>query len=214
MIDVFLAGEGPNELGGWCKEHEYRDEHPTPGVLETLAKQVAPSGWQVRDAIQWKNISKLAVGTKGKGAERKAILAAHLHAKERGCSVLLFSRDRDGPKNVARQHEIEAAVAELEGSVAVAGGVCIERLESWLLALSGHTGTEELRDRRTDTELESLGVASKDTVSMAAYVQRHEIAAVPSDATSLNAWLIRVQVCLGQADEPTNRPALVEGPSP
>jgi hypothetical protein len=203
MIDVFVAGEGPNELGGWCKEREYRDERLTSGVLEALARQVAPSGWQVRDAIQWKSIRKLAVGTKGKGAERKAVLAAQLHAKERGCAVLLFSRDRDGQKYAERQGEIEAALAELDDSVAVAGGICVERLESWLLAVSGRTGTEDIRDTRTDAELESLGVRAKDTVTMVEHVQRHGIAAIPSDAASLKAWLARVDACLCQPSEPS-----------
>lgn len=203
MIEVFLAGEGPNELGGWCKEREYRDEHPNSGVLEALARQVAPSGWQVRDAIQWKSIRKLAVGTKGKGAERKAVLAAQLHAKERGCAVLLFSRDRDGQKYAERQREIEAALSELDGSVAVAGGVCVERLESWLLAISGRTGTEDIRDKRADVELESLGIPAKDTAAMVEHVQRHGIAAVPPDAASLHAWLARVDAYLGQPSEPS-----------
>jgi hypothetical protein len=107
MIEVFLAGEGRNELGGWCSERAYREDPPTPGVLETLARRAAPSGWRVRDAIQWKNIPKLQIGSKGKGVERKTILAARLRASERGCSVLMFSRDRDSAKNTERQREIE-----------------------------------------------------------------------------------------------------------
>lgn len=197
MIEVFLAGEGRNELGGWCSEPGYRDDSPTPGVLEALARHVAPSGWRVRDAMQWKNIPKLTVGTKGKGVERKTILAARLHATERGCSVLMFSRDRDGPKNTARQ-EIEQTLAELanDGGIAIVGGVAVERLESWLLALSGCTGTEALRGGKTDHELDTLGVRAKDTAAMVEHVQRCGLASIASDAASLAAWLKRVEDCL------------------
>ncbi|HVI04371.1 MAG TPA: hypothetical protein VM869_37045 [Enhygromyxa sp.] len=198
MIEVFLAGEGRNELGGWCVEPSYRDPAPAPGVLEALARQVAPSGWCVRDAMQWKNIPKLAVGSKGKGVERKAILAARLHAMERGCAVLMFSRDRDGSKNTARQHEVEQTLAELasEDCIAIVGGIAVERLESWLLAVSGRTGTESLRVEKTDSELEALGVPAKDTAAMVELVERRGTASLPSDAASLSAWLQRAGVCL------------------
>ena len=201
MIEVFLAGEGSNELGGWCTERNYRDDTPDPGVLETLARRAAPSGWRVRDAIQWKNIPKLGIGSKGKGVERKTILAARLHAKERGCSVLMFSRDRDGRKHTARQREIEETLAELasDSEIAVIGGICIERLESWLLALSGRTGIEATGAEKTDRELEALGVPPKDTVAMVEHVQRHELASIPSDAASLGAWLALVEAHLARA---------------
>jgi hypothetical protein len=199
---VFLAGEGANELGGWHVERAYRAEQPTPGVLETLARHVAPAGWEVRDAMKWKDIPKLQVGSKGKGAERKVILAAHLHAKERGCTVLLFTRDRDAPKYAARQLEIERALDELsDSSVAVAGGVCVERLESWVLAVAGRSKTQAMGKDKSDAELESLGIAAKDTAAMVEHVHRLGIAAVPSDAASLHAWLARVSACLGQASD-------------
>jgi hypothetical protein len=199
LIEVFLAGEGRNELGGWYDEPAYRDERPLPGVLESIARRLVPSGWEVHDAIQWKNIPKLAIGAKGKGVERKNVLVAHLYARERDCKVLLFSRDRDGRKNDLREREIEDALSELEaddGGVAVAGGVCIERLESWLLALSGRAGTEALRDNKVDDELVALGVPAKDTARMLALVERHGLDVVASDASSLRAWLGRAKAVL------------------
>lgn len=196
MKKVFLAGEGRNELGGWHAERGYRDERPDLGVLESLARQSVPSGWQVHDAIQWKDIRKLAVGTKGKGADRKAVLAAHLHAREHGCSALLFSRDRDG--HAEREREIQAALLELEADarLAVAGGVCVERLESWLLAVTGRTGSEQLRGGRVDEALAEHGVSAKSTEQMLALIERHGLGAVPSDASSLQAWLARVKAAL------------------
>jgi hypothetical protein len=202
VIQVFLAGEGPNELGGWHVERAYRAEQPTPGVLEALARQIAPNGWEVRDAMKWKDIPKLRVGSKGKGAERQVVLAAHLHAKERGCTVLLFARDRDHPKYAPRQLEVEQALAELlDSSVTVAGGVCVERLESWVLAVAGRTKTQDMGKDRIATELEALGITAKDTAAMVEHVQRRGIAAVSSDAVSLHAWLARVGACLGQASD-------------
>jgi hypothetical protein len=199
VIQVFLAGEGPNDLGGWHVEHVYRAEQPTPGVLETLARHKAPTGWEVRDAMKWKDIPKLRVGSRGKDIERKTVLAAHLHAKECGCTVLLFTRDRDGSNYAERQHEIEQALAELsDSSVAAIGGVCVERLESWLLALTGRTKTESMGRDKTVNELEALGVKDKDTATMVDHVQRHGIAGIPPDATSLHAWLTRVGACLSQ----------------
>lgn len=203
MIKVFLAGEGPNELGGWSKERIYRDGRPLLGVLESLARLLAPTGWEVHDAMVWKDIPKLVVGTKGKGLERKTLLAARLHAKESGCHVVLFSRDRDGPKKDEREREIEAVLAELDaedGAVTVAGAVCIERLESWLLALSGRSRTEELGDDKVDAELEKLGVPKKDTRRMLELIARHGLATVPPDASSLRTWMERVGAAL--ASEP------------
>lgn len=199
MIKVFLAGEGRNEIGGWSREHGWRDEHPYAGVLESLARRIIPSGWEVHDAMRWKDIPKLTVGARGKGLERKTVLAAHLHAKEKGCGALLFSRDRDAPKWHERVREIEATLAELEtadGGIAVAGAVCIERLESWLLALTGRTKTEELRDGRVDDELATLGVPAKDTARMVDLVERHGLAEVPPDALSLGIWIERVRAAL------------------
>jgi hypothetical protein len=199
VIKVFLAGEGRNELGGWSREHGWRDQRPHAGVLESLARHLVASGWEVHDAMRWKDIPKLAVGARGKGLERKTVLAAHLRAKERGCGALLFSRDRDAPKWHERVREIEATLAELEtagGGVAVAGAVCIERLESWLLALTGRSKTEELRDGRVDEELANLGVPAKDTARMVELVERHGLAAVPPDALSLSRWLERVRAAL------------------
>lgn len=200
MIKVFLAGEGPNELGGWSNERIYRDERPLLGVLESLARHVVPTGWEVHDAMVWKDIPKLTIGTRGKGLERKTVLAARLHAMESGCDVVVFSRDRDGPKKDKREREqeIEAVLTELaaEPGVTVAGAVCIERLESWLLALSGRSRTEDFGDAQVDEELARLGVPKKATVQMLELVEQHGLAQVPPDARSLRTWIDRVRAAL------------------
>jgi hypothetical protein len=203
VIKVFLAGEGRNELGGWWKERIYREERPHLGVLESLARHVVPTGWEVHDAMVWKDIPKLAIGTRGMGLERKTVLAARLHATESGCDVVLFSRDRDGPKKDEREHEIEGVLAELaaDPGVAVAGAVCIERLESWLLALSGRSRTEDFGNAQVDEELAKLGVPKKDTVRMLELVERRGLAQVPGDARSLRTWIDRVRAVL--TTEPT-----------
>jgi hypothetical protein len=125
------------------------------------------------------------------------VLAAHLHARERGCDALLFSRDRDG--DTEREQEIQGALLELEADarLAIAGGVCVERLESWVLALTGRTKSELLRDGKVDEALAHHGVPAKDTARMIALIEQHGLDAVPPDAASLRAWLERVNVALG-----------------
>jgi hypothetical protein len=78
--------------------------------------------------------------------------------------------------------------------------ICVERLESWLLASTGRTGSERLRDGKVDEALAEHGVPAKDTERMLALVERHGLDAVPSDASSLQAWLGRVRTVL--ASEP------------
>jgi hypothetical protein len=89
-------------------------------------------------------------------------------------------------------------LAELadDGGVAVVGGVAVERLESWLLALSGRTKTEALRVGKTDQELEQLGVRCKDTATMVEHVERCDLAAIPLDAASLREWLKLIEAHL------------------
>lgn len=204
MIDVFLAGEGRNELGGFAVEpaHRFaprgaRPAMPEPGVLEALLRQVRADGWRVVDAIPWKKLPKLQVGLGGRG-EAENVRRAHHHAKRRGCAVLVFSRDRDGPKFAQREHDIEGALrtlAESGDGPAIVGAVAIEKLESWLTAIAGQHGSEYLR--RPEEKLTELGVGAKDTPAMVALVEARGLGAIPPDAASLRRWLDRARDALG-----------------
>ena len=192
MKKVFLAGEGVNELGGWYPEAAYRTQEL--GVIEALARQVAPHGWEVVDAIRWRDIRKLRVGAKGRGAERKNLLGAHLRAREAGADVLVYTRDRDGVRDT--QAQIEAAATGITSSPVTAGAVAVEVLEAWLLALTGRSGTERVRPPAAVAELVALAVPAKDTEAMVGHVRTHGIDKVAPDARSLRAFLDSVRAAL------------------
>ncbi|MEZ4299820.1 MAG: hypothetical protein R3B70_33030 [Polyangiaceae bacterium] len=202
MIQIFLAGEGRNELGDHASEEPYRSDRPSPGVLEALLAQVQPSGWKIAGAVRWRDLPKLRVGL-GKRGEEHNVRAAHHHAKKRGCHVLAFSRDRDNPKFAHRTDDIERAITDLATDPAgpsIIGAVAIERLESWLLATFGEHGSES--HRHPESHLESKGLPSKDTAAMVAHIERTGLAAIPPDARSFNLWLTRARAALTAAETP------------
>lgn len=198
MIRVILAGEGRNELGSFWVEESFRPETPEPGVLESLLRQVRDDGWKVVDAIRWTRLPKLQVGIGKKGEEQNVRRAFH-HARKRGCEILVFSRDRDGPKFAHREEDIERALASLsteESGPAVVGAVAVERLEAWILAISGQRRSEDLR--KPEEHLPHAGVPSKDTAAMVALVERCGLSRIPDDASSLRRWLTRAKDALGE----------------
>lgn len=201
MIHVFIAGEGPNELGAFGKEESFqpasdKERRKSPGVIEALLRHVQADGWEVTGGIRWMNIRKLQVGVGKKGEEASVHRAFH-HAKKRGCHVLAFTRDRDKPKYAHRVDEIETAISELdrvENGPAIIGGVAIEKLESWLVAITGRAGSEGML--RPEEVLSKLGIAEKDTEAMINLVTDADLSRVPADATSLLLWLDRARAVL------------------
>ncbi len=194
MIRVILAGEGKNELGGFAVEAAFRGDDPEPGVVEALLRRVRPDGWKVVDAILWKKMPKLQVGIGGRGEELNVRRAFH-HAKKRGCEVFVFTRDRDKVKFAHRESDIERAISALEGEgPAIVGGVAIEKLESWLVAVAGILGSEVLR--RPEEELAKLGVGEKNTAAMVRFVEETGLDGIPTDARSLRRWLDRASQVL------------------
>ncbi len=186
MIDVFLAGEGPNDIGSWHRERPYRDPSHC-GVIETLLLLLAPEGWRVLDGIAWKNIRKFRPNQPGK-AEVRNVLGAILLAKENGCHILAFTRDRDGSEQ--RQKDVERAMSQNANEAKtpfVIGGMAIEKLESWLLALAGISGSES--ERRPERVLEEKTGLKKETKLMVEFVQKHGLDNIPQDAKSLRNWL-------------------------
>jgi hypothetical protein len=196
MIRVFLAGEGPNDIGDWARHRSYRDDSPSPGVPEAILRKVRGDGWRVCGAVLWKKIHKLQVRPPA-GAETKNVLGAALAARDAGCDVLVFVRDRDdsnaNPRK-ERERDIEQGIARVPQDVSdqlrIVGGVAIRRLESWIVALSGKNGSEEMR--RPEDALRELGIGDKSTGDMVEFVQdKVDLANVPSDARSLRRWLER-----------------------
>lgn len=202
MIRIFLAGEGRNELGSLWVEEAFRPGRPEPGVLEALLRQVRADGWEVIGAVRWTRLTKLQVGIGKKGEEQNVRRAFH-HARKRGCDVLVFSRDRDGPRFAHREEDIERAISSLSSEhegTAIVGAVAVEKLEAWMLAVSGTRRSEELR--RPEDHLTEAGIPPKDTAAMVALVERLGLTSIPPDAASLRRWLALAAEALGPGARP------------
>jgi hypothetical protein len=190
---IFIAGEGPSELGDWARHPSFRDDPPRPGVIVALLGRIRGDGWEIGGSRQWKEIRKYRVLPHG-SPEIRNVLGAALHAKEAGCDILAFVRDRDGDRD--REGQVTAGVARvaeiLRPPLPLAGGVAVETIESWLLSLAGRTGAESLRHPK-----EQFGQHSVE--KMVTVVVSADLDAIPTDAVSLLRWL-------AQADRALNRP--------
>lgn len=203
-MKVFLAGEGPNELGCWADHPSYRDPQ-NRGVLETLLRKVRTDGWEVGDAIKWKDIRKYKAGN-CRSAETRNVLGAVHQARRKGCDVVAFVRDRDdtnaNPRD-DRQKAIEEGLTAARDVIPscpdLVGGIVIRRLESWLCALSGARGTED--NRRPEDLLRKKGIEDKCTDDMVGLVEEADLDAVPDDAVSLRTWLERAKSALNADNE-------------
>jgi hypothetical protein len=194
MMRVLIAGEGPDELGPLPPAEFVEGGRPSGGgAIEALLAKVRPTGWQVTAAMVWKDVRKLKPNAAGDG-DAKTIAGLALHAKERGCHALVFLRDRDGSQ--ARERVIRDAIAkESQRGTRIAGGVPIEVLECWLLALKGETNAHT--DANPVTSLEArYGVRRKHVSAMVQLIRTSRILATPPDATSLWQWLRRVATAL------------------
>jgi hypothetical protein len=191
MKKVFIAGEGPNDLGSWAKEPQDR-EPSYPGVVESLLLRVNPSGWMVSGSRRWKHIRKYVANSPAP-TEKRNVLGIALEAVESGCDVLAFVRDRDGPKNRKRQQDIEEGVQEAQEmhgqTLCIIGGMAIERIESWLCALLCGAKSEKMGKSKVDEFLAGKVVKLKDTSSMVDVVENAELDKIPRDAVSLRSWL-------------------------
>jgi hypothetical protein len=190
---VFLCGEGPNELGSRFGHRAYQSDE-RPGVLHALLARVQPTGWEVGGVREWKRIRKFRI----RGASHEDthnVLGAALDAKEAGCDVLAFSRDRD--RDPDRHDAIEEGIRKVPetfpSAPAVIGGVAVPTLEGWVLALSQELRTEELTPKRAEQALQDKGVKLKDGTAMVRLVEEADLSKLPSDATSLTAWIARAR---------------------
>jgi hypothetical protein len=197
-----LVGEGANELGDWIKEAPYRnaprsrrgDAPPAVGVLETLMRKVAPGGWSVVDAMAWKSLVKLTPRRPGSG-DARSVEAVILHAKERGYDVVVFSRDRDGAKNRAREVAIEAVVtsaSSLAASPKLVGAVAVETLEAWVLAACGDAKCESYADPVAELAAR-FKVSPKRTAAMVALIEAADLDSASARSDSLALWLRRAR---------------------
>lgn len=189
-VKVFLGGEGTNELGGRAGDPVYVDVS-RPGVVEALLRRARPAGWDVAGAREWKSIRKLRTRPQ-RHADTHNVLGLVLDAKEAGCGVLAFTRDRDNDTGRVKavQEGIELSRSHFP-AVAVIGGVPIPKLEAWILALMGAHKTEELRSAAAVDQLEQHGVGAKDTDRMVEVVEAADLSKLPEDAEGLREFVGR-----------------------
>ncbi len=163
-----------------------------PGVLEALLTRIRSDGWSVGGARRWASVRKLRAGggyAPGVSNEERNVRALILDAVESGCDVLAFSRDRD--RDEQRENDINKAIADAHG-IAVIGGVAVECLDSWCLALLRERRTEDLPSGGAKTTLEKRGPDRKAGIAESA-----DLSAIPEDAKSLRAWLDAARRVLG-----------------
>jgi hypothetical protein len=192
MLNVFLGGEGNNDIGTrW-----YQPMGDQPGVIEVLLRKVRATGWNVASARSWQSIRKYrAGGALGKAyhADARNVVGLVLHAYEDACEMLAFVRDHDGDE--LREQEIRRVLdgiaafgfaEEYRYELAIVGGVARPKLEGWILCLRGVAGTDEMSRMRVDRELAAAQIQLKSTDQ---YVAVAEACVLPTGDGSLPTWL-------------------------
>lgn len=103
---------------------------------------------------------------------------------------MVFTRDRD--RDEERGEHVELGVTEAQQlftQLAFVGGVAIEAIEAWGLALHGHAGTERHADPKTVAR--EAGIDTVD--AFVQHVRTADLSRVPPDAASLHSWIERAQ---------------------
>ncbi|MBW2704170.1 MAG: hypothetical protein JRF33_25400 [Deltaproteobacteria bacterium] len=130
----------------------------------------------------------------------------HLLAEENGLDAVAFLSDRDNKEY--REKDIEGAIALIEenneSGPGIIGGMAVERIEAWILALSGKTKSEEMR--HPEKKLGNLGIKNKNTAQFVAVVEKADLESIPKDAKSLHVWLGRARTVLGTNQETPANP--------
>lgn len=196
-VQVFLGGEGANELGGWSGPASYRDPGAL-GAVEALLRRVEAEGWEVCGALEWRRIRKFTVGGRGIHADTKNVMALTLHAKEARADAVTFMRDRDGDEGrvEAIRRGIERAKTDFPDAPPVIGGVAVPKLEGWIAAMLGERDPDVLSPGRADKALTKHGVAAKDGAAMVEAIAAANLEAATARSPSLAAWVGRAREVL------------------
>lgn len=193
-MKVWLAGEGTNDIGSLALGSESTAKYP--GVAHVLLAKLS-SKFDVTGGKAWKSVPKLRVGSKGEGAEAKTVEALQLQATEAGAEALVFVRDRDEDR--ARERSVNTAIEAARFPLPTAGGVAVETLEHWLLAIGGQPKSESLSTKRVKAGLQEKAVHLKDTEEYVSWVERQSLDQIPNDARSLQRWLDGVRSLLDES---------------
>ena len=170
-MKLFLSGEGPDELGDWYRLPQHRSNPPVRGILEALVHKLGP----VRGEVQ-------------------NVLGLMVEAEEAGADVLVFVRDQDGYED--RQDDIEEGLrrAEARGDMPrVVGGVAVQEIEAWILALHGERRSEQHADAKAVLRARH---AIADLDEKVAVIEGADLTQIPEDAASLHIWLKRARIVL------------------
>lgn len=196
---VLLAGEGKTELGGWGVHPSFREAKPAPGVLSAMLEKVSPSGWEIRHAVEWKQLTRYRANEPALGKDELNTRALWLLATDHACDLIVFSRDRD--RAVERAQAVASGRRSLDEKCAgsglqVIGGMAHECIEAWVLALAEETRTESLPSSRAKQRLAECGI--DDVSAMVSAIGAANMARVSPDADSLLQWLAQAKdVLLG-----------------
>jgi hypothetical protein len=185
-VKVFLSGEGPDELGDWFRLPQHRSSPPVMGLLEALLCKIGAAGVDVAGARIWKSINKYRFKPPVRG-EVQNVLGLVLEAEEAGAEALVFVRDQDGYQD--RQDDVEEGIRQARErgyAPKIVGGVAVQEIEAWILALLG--------ERRSEGHADAKAVLAKkheiiDRAGKVAVVEGADLDRVPEDARSLRAWL-------------------------
>lgn len=195
-MKVFLAGEGKTELGRHALTREYAAASKDVG-LEALVRR-HDGDLEIVGAELWKSkVPKLGVGKGIGGAETKTVRGLALMAAEKGAEALVFARDRDGDR--ARQRDVEAgldAARRENPTLRIVGGVAIEMIECWLLALRGQRRSQTCHDPKGELA-NQYGVTNLEQKVELVQEAKLEPGAIPADAESLLTWLKQARDAFG-----------------
>lgn len=107
--------------------------------------------------------------------------------------AFVFVRDQDG--DLGRQAHLEAGirmVREGEFAPTLVGGVAVQEIEAWVLALLGERKTEQHSDAK-DVLVKKHAVTTCE--GKVAVVENADRSKISDDAASLRAWLAQVDAC-------------------
>ncbi len=200
---VFLVGEGPNELGGWAKEPSYVDPGEL-GVLQALLERIAPGQFEVVAARRWSAGGRSFQRGGATTAEARRVAAWFLDAQEKDCDLLVYVRDEDGDSTRAASHAQGRAKGVTDHpTVDVVGGLAVQAIEGWLLALRGEPKSERVKARAGKKRVNDAGLIC--TADMVECVRGADLDRLPPDAHSLRAWLDQAHAVFAPQQPPSQR---------
>src|SRR5690242_14932224 len=136
---IFLAGEGPNDIGGLSASPPYQDDSPgflQPVIQRSICPEVTFAGRKIA-ALGKQRIRGLKEALSHKSAVATAI------AEELGADLLIVSTDLDGGSGRKQEHTVRADLerkldaiqagheAAAQGPIRCIAGIPCRTVEAW-----------------------------------------------------------------------------------